>query len=144
MVARDDEFVYVYVRCYRSNRFRYNSRADTIRQRDADLTNRDRIEINLDVDRDLVSSWNLQVDWRGQVRESCAGDKSWNPKMYVANHLDDSVWSIECAIPIKDLADELKTGDAWRVSFRRQQGEDQSRAAFWGTGSQAAGRLLQF
>ena len=144
MVARDDEFVYIYVRCYRSNRFQYTRRAETARQRDADLTNRDRIEIGFDVDRDLVSSWNLQVDWRGQVRESCAGDKSWNPKMYVANHLDDSVWSIECAIPVKDLAGEFKAGDAWRVNFRRQQGEDQSRAAFWGTASQAAGQLLQF
>ena len=144
MVARDDEFVYIYARCYRSNRFQYESRTEKIRQRDADMTNRDRIEISFDVDRDLVSSWNLQVDWQGQVHESCGGDISWNPKMYVANHVDDSVWSIECAIPIKDLAAKFKTGDAWRLNIRRQQDENQSRAAFWGTDFQAAGQLLQF
>ena len=144
MVARDDEYIYIYASCYRSDRYRYADQTDKLRKRDADLKYRDRIEVSFDVDRDLVSTWNLQVDWRGEVCESCAGDKSWNPKMFVAKHLDDSVWSIECAIPIKDLDDEFKTGDAWRVNFQRRQTEEKIQAEFWGLGSRNVGQLLQF
>ena len=64
--------------------------------------------------------------------------------MFVAKHLDDSVWSIECAIPIKDLDDEFKTGDAWRVNFQRRQTEEKIQAEFWGLGSRNVGQLLQF
>lgn len=149
MIARDDEYIYIYVRCYRNDRFRYSDKAAAtsskhLRRRDADLANRDRIAIGIDVDRDLVSAWNLQIDWQGQVHESCAGDKSWNPKMFVASHVDDRVWSIECAIAIKDLDAEFTSGDAWRLNLRRLGFENQDRSEFWKTGERAAGQLLQF
>ncbi len=145
MVAWDREYVYVYARCYKSDRFSYAGDSDAPRVRDADISNQDRVEISFDVDRDLLSSWRISVDYRGNVQEACGNAKSWNPKMYVAKHQDDRVWSIECAIPLKDLAASVKTGDTWRVEIRRAQTETPQRdGVFWGVDVPAAGSMLQF
>ena len=119
MIARDDQYLYLYARCYKFDRFRYREAAETLRQRDANLSRQDRVEFRFDVDHDLVSAWKVEVDWRGEVFESCGEDTSWNPKMFVARHLDDRVWSIECAIRIDDLTKSLKASDAWRFNVRR-------------------------
>jgi photosystem II stability/assembly factor-like uncharacterized protein len=145
MVAWDRQYLYVYARCYKSDRFSYAADPKALRGRDADLSNQDRIEINFDVDRDLLSSWRISIDYRGEVLESCSTAKSWNPKMFVAKHQDDRVWSIECAIPLKDLAASVKAEDTWRVDVRRLQNEmPWSDGVFWGVDIPASGSLMMF
>ena len=119
LFACDEKYLYLYAKCYKSGQRRYVELADQIRKRDEDLSGQHRVEFCIDVDRDLSNTWNVEIDWRGRVRESCGSDKSWNPKMYVARHIDDSSWSIECAIPFKDLAGRFKSGSAWRIGARR-------------------------
>ena len=145
MVAYDREYIYVYVRCYKSDRISYKGDSNTRRLRDSDLTNHDRVEIEFDVDRDLLSSWSVAVDYRGQVLETCGTAKSWNPKMYVAKHQDDQIWSIEYAIPLKDLAENVKPEDEWRLNIRRVNNRmAHGDGVFWGVDLPAAGSLLKF
>lgn len=145
MVAHDQDYVYIYARCYKSATAFYDSTAVQQRSRDANLANRDRLEINIDVDRDISSTWQLVVDYQGRVFDSCGIAKSWNPKMYVASHEDDRIWSIECAIPKKDLANEVKSGEIWRIDFNRILGPlPRENEAFWGVRPPKAGTLIQF
>ena len=135
MVAHDQEYLYAYARCYKAHHLKYQQRSDDPkkhRRRDEDLSHRHRVEFSIDVDRDLSSCWKVEVDWRGRVFESCGSDKSWNPKMFVARHIDESVWSIECAIPIKDLADRIDPDSAWRLKVRRVMEPERRDSGFWG------------
>ncbi|QEG25108.1 YCF48-related protein [Mariniblastus fucicola] len=145
MLARDAEYVYLYARCYKADQCTYTSSTGDMRQRDADLTNQDRIEISLDVDRDLASSCLLKIDWRGRVHESCSGANSWNPKMFVANHQDERVWSIECAIRIEDLTESIEAGEIWRFDVQRAHRDaNASVASIWGPDQRPNGSLLMF
>ena len=142
MVTRDEEYLYLYVRCYKSDRFGYREHNKASRQRDADLSRQDRIKFIFDVDRDLSSAWNLQIDWRGEVHESCGSDASWDPQMYVARHADDRVWSIECAIELDDLR-SLGSSDRWRWAVERVA-EPVTDSGFWPNGKVDVGRVLSF
>jgi len=143
LVAHDREYIYLYAKCYKSKRT-YREDSGEPRKRDADLSNHDRVEFCFDVDRDLVSSWKVQINWQGRVCESCGEDKSWNPEMFVARHVDDRVWSIECAIPIKDLSRPVKEGSTWRLNVRRMFGTDRGSMNFWGPSRQSVGQLVEF
>ena len=145
MLAHDQDYIYVYARCYKSADASYEATAEKQRGRDANLANRDRLEINIDVDRDISSSWQLAIDHQGRVFESCGTAKTWNPKMFVAHHEDDRIWSIECAIPKKDLANDIKPGQTWRIDFDRKLGPlPKTDEAFWGIEQPKAGTLIQF
>ena len=144
MIAHDDEFLYVYARCYK-RASAMNRTTSAERQRDANLTNRDRLEMSFDVDRDITSSWNVLVDYAGQAYEACGNSTSWNPKMFVAHHEDERTWSVECAIAKSDLISETAKDNIWRFNVRRQSGPmDQSNSGFWGFELPAAGAMVQF
>ena len=59
-----------------------------VRPRDADLRPYDRVSLLLDLDRDYATYFHLQVDQRGCVCEDCWGDRTWNPRWFVAVHSD--------------------------------------------------------
>ena len=90
------------------------------RPRDADLTELDRIELQLDVNRDYSSAWTFGFDHRGWTTESVSGDIHWNPAYYVASTADETQWTIEVAIPLSELAPaSLQTGVGWAIGLRR-------------------------
>jgi photosystem II stability/assembly factor-like uncharacterized protein/tetratricopeptide (TPR) repeat protein len=132
MLAWGEEYLYVYARCYKAGSRRYQQRSDEPRRRDGDLSHHHRVEFSIDVDRDLSSFWKIAVDWRGHVCESCGSDKSWNPKMFVARHIDENIWSVECAIPTKELVDRIGPDSAWRVKVRRVMEPEKLSSGFWG------------
>ena len=145
MVTRDEEFLYLYARCYNSAQVRSrnaSAKRSAKRKRDADVSLRDRIKFSFDVDRDLASSWDLQIDHRGEVYESCGSDTSWNPKLFVARHVDDRVWSIECAIRLDDLAKGLGPKERWRWTVERT--DSRLSSDFWQFGDVDSGRVLSF
>jgi hypothetical protein len=91
-----------------------------VRQRDADLRPFDRVSILLDLDRDYSTFFRLEVDQRGCVCEDCWGDKSWNPKWYVAVRSSDTCWQIEAAIPLIELTGQpVPVNTAWAVNVVR-------------------------
>jgi photosystem II stability/assembly factor-like uncharacterized protein len=90
------------------------------RQRDADLRGFDRVSLLLDLDRDYSTCFHLQVDQRGCVCEDCWGDRTWDPKWFVAVHSETNAWQIEAAIPLQELVSEpLKPGRCWAANVVR-------------------------
>lgn len=89
------------------------------RPRDGDLSAHDRVELLVDVDRDLTTWFRLAIDCRAWTFEDCCGDRRWDPTWYVAGRRDESVWTAEAAIPLDQFAKVPKPGDAWAVGIQR-------------------------
>jgi photosystem II stability/assembly factor-like uncharacterized protein/tetratricopeptide (TPR) repeat protein len=119
LFAYDDEFLFIAVRCEYAARGDY-TRSNAPRTRDADLTQRDRVEILLDLDRDYATYYRLVVDHRGWTFEDCWGDASWNPQWFVANTDDGMAWTVELAIPWSELTSQPPVSrSSWALGLQR-------------------------
>lgn len=119
LVARDAENLYLAVSCMKAVGVDYSAPAGA-RPRDPDSTGRDRVELFLDIDRDYASAYHLTIDSRGWVSERCLGDARWNPTWFVAAREDAESWTVEAAIPWKELvAAPPAESDAWAFGAQR-------------------------
>jgi photosystem II stability/assembly factor-like uncharacterized protein len=117
-LAHDEEYLYLALRCRHPEGHFVPPVA--VRPRDADLRPYDRVSLMLDLDRDYSTYFHLQVDQRGCVCEDCWGDRSWDPRWFVAVHSDKECWQIEAAIPLKELTGDHPTpGSAWACNIVR-------------------------
>ena len=110
----DDQFLYVGVEC--------KGMAGDKRPRDSDLTDRDRVEVVVDVDRDYTTAFRIAVDAAGSVSDECWGDRGWNPKLFVATAKTADGWAVELAIPLSELTGAKPTpGHPWAagVAYRK-------------------------
>jgi photosystem II stability/assembly factor-like uncharacterized protein len=118
-LSYDDAFLYVAVRCPKASGVDYTA-DDRPRDRDSDLSQRDRVAVRIDVDRDFTTSFELVVDDRGWPRDSCAGDAHWNPKWFIAASSDQESWTVEIAVPLAELVAEPPTArHVWAVAVQR-------------------------
>lgn len=117
-VALDDDFLYVAVSADKLPGGAYPS-GDASRPRDADLRGYDRVVLRLDVDRDYDTAFELAVDCRGWTHDACWGDASWDPGWYVASNIGESRWTVEAAVPLKELGLDAPPTGAWAVSVQR-------------------------
>jgi len=118
-LGRDDEFLYISIQCQKAAGASYPG-SDTTRPRDPDLRDRDRVELLIDLDRDYTSFFQLTIDHRGWVAESCFGDVSWNPTWFVAAKDTPTHWMAEAAIPLKELtSNPLTNKDVWALGVQR-------------------------
>jgi hypothetical protein len=118
-LARDDGYLYFAARCRKSPHAAYPP-ADGARSYDAPLENADRLELRLDLDRDYATWHRLAVDHRGWTADASCGDASWNPQWFVARGADRESWTIEAAIPFRELCGEApRRRDVWAVGVRR-------------------------
>ena len=117
-LAYDQDFLYVGVKCrHPENRFVAPVK---VRPRDADLRSHDRVSLLIDLDRDYSSYFRLEVDQRGCLCDDCWGDRSWDPRWFVALHNEPNSWQIEVAIPLSELTGETVTaGKAWAFNIVR-------------------------
>jgi photosystem II stability/assembly factor-like uncharacterized protein len=119
MLAYDEEFLYLGIHCTEAAGFQYDKNEQP-RPRDADLSDQDRVEILIDVDRDFATYYRLAIDHRGWTSESCWGDRSWNPEWFVASGSGDGAWTAEVAIPLSELTGQLpKSKSAWNLGVQR-------------------------
>lgn len=125
MLAHDAEFLYLAARCRQppgqapDGEIGDESRPRQ-RPRDADLSDQDRIEVLLDVDRDFTTYYRLAIDCRGWTNDRCWGDATWDPKWFVAAGREGDVWTVEAAIPLVELVDHPPPpGSAWTVGVQR-------------------------
>jgi photosystem II stability/assembly factor-like uncharacterized protein len=116
--AYDAEFLYISVKCvHPANRYAAPVKPRT---RDAELRGHDRVSILLDLDRDYCTCYHLQIDQRGCVCEDCWGDKTWDPRWFVAVHSEPTCWVVEAAIPLVALtSDGITAGKAWACNVVR-------------------------
>jgi len=116
--AYDDRFLYVGVRCGHPP----GKQVPRVEKRgyDADLRGHDRVEILLDLDRDYQTAYRFQIDHRGCVAEDCWGDRTWNPRWFVALEPDPSGWTAEIAIPWSELTSTPpRHGHIWAANVVR-------------------------
>jgi hypothetical protein len=126
MLAYDAEFLYIAAHC-RELPTAAGSAAEMgggsrlpERPRDADLGAHDRIEVLLDIDRDFTTYYRLAMDHRGWTSDSCWGDSTWDPKWFVAARRGPGAWTVEAAIPLKELVDRPPPpGGTWAIGIQR-------------------------
>jgi photosystem II stability/assembly factor-like uncharacterized protein/tetratricopeptide (TPR) repeat protein len=117
-LAYDKDFLYVGLRC-RHPADRYVAPVK-VRPHDADLRPYDRVSLLLDLDRDYSTYFKLEVDQRGCVCDDCWGDRTWDPRWYVALHSERDCWQIEAAIPLMELTGDTVTfGRTWACNVVR-------------------------
>ncbi len=120
MLAWDDEFLYIAARLQRAPEKSRPIELAMHRDYDARHENRDRLELEVDTDRDFATTFQLTVDESGETSDRCWMLDKWNPKWFVALDADASAWRIEAAIPLKELsATGAKPGDLWSIRLRR-------------------------
>lgn len=116
--AYDAQFMYIAVTC--SHPVGQAVPPVAKRERDADLKGHDRVDILLDLDRDYQTYYRFQIDHRGCLAEDCWGDKTWNPKYFVAFNPTETGWTAEIAIPLVELTgDKPSTGKTWAANVSR-------------------------
>jgi photosystem II stability/assembly factor-like uncharacterized protein/tetratricopeptide (TPR) repeat protein len=117
-LAYDREFLYLSARCVHPAGTRVEPEKE--RRRDADLRGHDRISLLLDLDRDYATCFHLQIDQRGCVHDDCWGDKTWDPRWFVAVRDEETSWTVEAAIPLAALTgDGVLPGKAWGCNVVR-------------------------
>jgi hypothetical protein len=115
------------------------------RQHDDPHGELDRLELELDTDRDLTTSWQLTIDESGRVSERCWLFENWNPEWFVSVDRDDQSWRIEAAIPLRELsATSAKPGDLWSLQLRRVRPGAFRRELPSGAGSSEGTAMLRF
>jgi len=118
-LAYDDQFLYLAVQARCTPQDTYAATRG-VRMRDADLSDRDRIELYLDVDRDYRTYFKLSVDHRGWAYDACWGDATWNPQWFIAAASSERTWTVEAAIAWEDLVEERpKPNRAWAMQVHR-------------------------
>lgn len=119
MLAWDEQFLFLAASCRKTAGSDYPS-ASRPRPRDPDLSNHDRVELFIDLDRDYTSFYRLTVDHRGWTGESCMSNRQWNPTWYVASQAGAKEWTIEVAIPWQELTPTApQRNDAWAMGLHR-------------------------
>lgn len=120
MLAWDEEFLFIAARLEKSPAHNNAVELAAARSHDARHGDKDRFEIELDTDRDYVTSFQLAIDETGQTSDRCWMLTRWNPQWYVAVDSDETAWRIEAAIPFSELISRpAKAGDSWTVRMRR-------------------------
>lgn len=120
MLAWDDEYLYLAAVFERAPQ-----KSDPIelvmnRTYDSAHEDRDRLELEIDTDRDFGTTFQLTVDESGKTSDRCWMLDKWNPRWFVALDADDTTWRVEAAIPLAELsANGARAGDLWNIRLRR-------------------------
>ncbi len=117
-ISYDAEFVYVGFETT-DDRIRPDkvaNKAQTL-MRDRDLSVVDHLRLQIDTDRDLLTSFQFAVSAAGQTNEGVDGNLSWNPTWYRETRRDAGRITMEMAILRRDLIDlPIQPGESWYVS----------------------------
>jgi hypothetical protein len=119
MLVHDEQYLYLAIQCRQAPGARYEATSER-RPRDPDLSQHDRVDIFLDLDRDYATYYRLTIDHRGWAADAICGQRSWNPKWFVAAQTVDGVWIAEAAIPLTELKATIVPGKTiWALGLQR-------------------------
>jgi hypothetical protein len=120
MFAHDAQFLYFAASIPRVPGMPKDGPMTLGRTHDMDLSAYDRIALFLDVDRDGTTWYEIDIDQRGCIAESCWNDASWNPPIAVRAEGDDERWRIEGMIPFSEMVPQPPhPGEAWGLAIVR-------------------------
>ena len=117
-VAYDEDYLYVAI-TLPSNQLSVDSSQPQTQSkiRDHDLSSSDRICVSLDIDRDLMTSMELQFTDAGRTADSIDGNPAWQPTWYVDTDRNENQVSMELAILRRDLVElPITPGESWYIS----------------------------
>ena len=147
MFARDEKFLYLLAVMAKLPNEKYRP-STRLRSRDPDLMGRDRIEVELDIDRDGQTNFRFAIDYRGWVAESINGMSAWDPTWFVQSKEGAKNWTVEAAIPLASLWGDAGQGaeagfsldeevvrtigdpTCWSIGLRRRRWANED---FWNT-----------
>ena len=119
MLAHDEQYLYLAIQCRQAPGAHYEATSER-RPRDPDLSQHDRVDIFLDLDRDYATYYHLTIDHRGWAADAICGDRSWNPKWFIAAQTSDGTWTAEAAIPLAELRSTIVPGKTiWALGLQR-------------------------
>ncbi len=149
MFARDDKFLYLLAVMSKLPNEKYRTSYGK-RSRDSNLMGRDRIEVELDIDRDGQTKFQFAIDYRGWASENINGMRTWDPTWFVQTKETEKNWTVEAAIPLAALWGDAGQGvqagfsldreivrtigdpKCWSIGLRRRRWADED---FWDTTS---------
>lgn len=117
-LRHDEEFLYIGVHC--EEPLLGDVRRE-IEERDGNVWEDDSIEVIFDTNLDKKTYVHFAVNSKGAFYDGRLRNGDWNSKARVATHVGDEDWSVEMAIPLKDLgvkSDELTT---WGFQMARHR-----------------------
>lgn len=103
-IAYDADYVYVAVVCP-ADAIDRDTVDDGSATRDQDLSGVDRLRLCFDIDRDLLTSMQLQVTDARRTHDAIDGNSAWQPTWYVAVNRTPASVTYEIAILRRDLMD---------------------------------------
>jgi hypothetical protein len=90
------------------------TRRESTDVRDHDLSAADRLGLWFDVDRDTMTSFQLQTTTKLLTHDAVDGNSAWQPTWYVSSTDDQTRTVFEIAIQLSDLVQTVpEPGDAW-------------------------------
>ena len=115
--AFDDQYVYFAIRSPIDQLTTLSQDgAQQTKVRDKDLTQCDRIELSIDTDRDLFTSYQLTFTADGRTHDSIDSQPEWQPTWYVASQATQGSIDSEVAIARRDLASlPIMEGESWFI-----------------------------
>lgn len=120
MFSKDAEYLYLGASIPKHANLMYEQSQLAGRPRDADLGKHDYLSIQLDIDRDYATYYRFDIDQRGWTREACWDAWSYNPEWFVASEQTRDSWTVEVAIPLKELLpSSLDVSSTWAVGVTR-------------------------
>ena len=101
-------------------------------ERDDALWRDDCIEIFIDSNHDRSSFYQIIVNANGAVYDSRSpGDANWNADIRAAGSVGETSWSVEVAIPFKDIGGAPKSGDVWGFNIGRERYAGDEHLSIW-------------
>ncbi|MEO1525204.1 MAG: hypothetical protein AAFX06_07190 [Planctomycetota bacterium] len=127
-VAFDQRFLYVAVETNAELLAQLNDTTNQQGQRDADLTDVDRLLLRLDIDRDLFTAFELQFTRDGRTHDSIDHHGQWDPTWYLASSQTRDLVTTELAIERESLGIDIEPNDRWFMEVQAiRAGEQASR-----------------
>ncbi|KAA5540955.1 hypothetical protein FYK55_18780 [Roseiconus nitratireducens] len=114
-VAYDDRFVYLALVVSASTFTAPDAASPDVGRRDADLISADRMSIGVDLDRDLLTAYQLEFTRDGRTRDSLDGHLHWNPTWYVATERRGDQVITELAVEQDNVGLAIAAGSQWLI-----------------------------
>lgn len=126
-MRRDDSFLYVAVRCHEPMLRDVLSEAT---ERDGDVRDDDSIEILLDTNQDKKTYHHLAVNAAGVLYDARQKDAVWDSSAKVATSIEKRAWTVEMAIPLKELGADAASLKTWGLQMARHRPRMEDRVSY--------------
>jgi hypothetical protein len=114
----DDSFLYVAVRCHEP--MMRDVLVNAV-ERDEDMKEEDLIEVLFDTNQDKKTFHHFAVNAEGVLYDARRDDTKWNSTAEVATAKEEHAWTVEMAIPLKEIEADLTSHKTWGLQIARHR-----------------------